>query len=253
MVYLIKYLHQITAENICNQTSEGYILSSIYIKSQHLGEQEILNKGISYQVFTSNHSEEHGWIIGILGISYQVFTSNHSVLMLLGGSVWVYLIKYLHQITAREITLADAIGYILSSIYIKSQQTSRITSSWARYILSSIYIKSQQKNSLKIWLFRYILSSIYIKSQHQRFIIFGNVGISYQVFTSNHSCRYAGVNIIPGISYQVFTSNHSQAFPVPLAFFGISYQVFTSNHSARVLNCLHPTGISYQVFTSNHS
>ena len=61
-------------------------------------------------------------VVVICGVSYQVFTSNHSAIASYLNMELVYLIKYLHQITANGLAVSPSARYILSSIYIKSQQ-----------------------------------------------------------------------------------------------------------------------------------
>ena len=99
--------------------------------------------GVSYQVFTSNHSSVKICVESRFGISYQVFTSNHSAIASYLNMELVYLIKYLHQITANGLAVSPSARYILSSIYIKSQHVDRAAKMTLGYILSSIYIKSQ--------------------------------------------------------------------------------------------------------------
>mgnify|MGYP005895465575 CR=1 FL=1 len=124
LVYLIKYLHQITAYSHC------------YINS--------------FRVYLIKYLHQITAIQGTCKILREV-----------------YLIKYLHQITAERVKQSKNLRYILSSIYIKSQQYKQSYCVDCWYILSSIYIKSQQ----------------YLGGGRQP------VGISYQVFTSNHSSR----------------------------------------------------------------
>ena len=144
---------------------------------------------------------------------------------------------------------------LLSYIVFLHQTTTtcKVTQKYMHCLISSFYIKPQQSRCLGSELEHCLILSFYIKPQLQRISHRSSQIVLYCLSTSNHNRPSSGVTSGCIVLYCLSTSNHNSPLCVPVSVFIVLYCLSTSNHNCHVLvsdGCLI---VLYCLSTSNHN
>ena len=274
MSYIV-FLHQTTTCSASRGITLHCLISSFYIKPQHLQHSypravhclissfyikpQLTFEGgfvviiVLYRLSTSNHNYPENQLPVINIVLYRLSTSNHN---------YSYNFDYLNGIVLyrlstsnHNLTVLWNFSSILSYIVFLHQTTTWVSLWLDLYncLISSFYIKPQHADGGRGSEDYCLISSFYIKPQHTR----------RPCWTLSH-CLISSFYIKPQLCavlhtfwrivlYRLSTSNHN----LPRLIFSLSlivlYRLSTSNHNVIVIP-FHPRAIVlYRLSTSNHN
>ena len=144
-------------------------------------------------------------------------------------------IVFLHQTTTIDPHIAN--GILLSYIVFLHQTTTWASGCLSRSycLISSFYIKPQQTLSRLPWLSHCLISSFYIKPQRFKLKIRPRTIVLYRLSTSNHNHVSHEAVMADIVLYRLSTSNHNYVQYGIQSWFIVLYRLSTSNHNLFIL------------------